>query len=70
MAPESKTSSLEIHPTRDDIHDGYENEENIASKLSMKNILYESGKFYAAQLSFVHSLMHTSQSSSYTHALN
>jgi hypothetical protein len=68
MAPETKASSLEIHPTRDDIHDGYENEENTASKMSMKNILYEPGKFCVAH--FIDSLMYTSQSSSYTHALN
>lgn len=45
--PKSKASSLEINPTRDDIHDGSENEENNGSKMSMKNILYEPGKFYA-----------------------
>ena len=42
--PESKASSLELNPTRDDIHDGSENEENTKSKISMKNILYEPGK--------------------------
>ena len=41
--PESKASSLEINPTRDDIHDGSENEENTENKISMKNILYEPG---------------------------
>jgi hypothetical protein len=58
MAPESKPSSIEIHPTRDDIHDSSENEENAATKMSMKNILYEPGKFYVAH--FIDSLMHTS----------
>ena len=43
MVPEIKTSSLELNPTIDDIHNRSENEENTASKMSMKNVLYEPG---------------------------
>ena len=44
--PESKASLSEINPSiRDDIHDGSENEENTETKISMKNLLYEPGKF-------------------------
>ena len=48
MVPENKTSSLELNPTIDDIHDGSENDENTASKMSMKNVLYEPGKLYTS----------------------
>ena len=43
--PESKASSSEINPSIRDIHDGSENEENTETKMSMKNLLYEPGKF-------------------------
>ena len=53
MVPEIKTSSLKLNATIDDIHDRSENEENTASKLSMKNVLYEPGKsYYKCSLSF------------------
>ena len=56
--PESKASSLEMNPTRDDTHDGSENEENTESKMSMKNILYEPGKFYAFFYTCTQTLIH------------
>ena len=43
--PESKTSSLALKPTIEEIHDRSENEEDTASKMSMKNVLYEPGKY-------------------------
>ena len=58
---ESKTSSLPLKPTIEDIHDRSVNEKDTPNKMSMKNVLYEPGKwkvsyFYAA--SYVSSLFH------------
>ena len=54
--PVSKTNSLPLKPTREDIHDHSENEENTVSKISLKNNLYEAGKY---KLIFVmHVYMH------------
>ena len=44
IPPESKTSSLALKPTIEDIHDRSKNEENTQSKTTMKNVLYEPGK--------------------------
>ena len=58
---ESKTSSLPLKPTIEDIHDRSENEKDTPNKMSMKNVLYEPGKckvkvtFYA--VSYVSSLV-------------
>ena len=41
--PQSKTSSLALKLTIEDIHDRSKNEEHTQSKTSMKNILYEPG---------------------------
>ena len=41
--PESKTSSLALKPTIEDIHDRSENENDTPNKTSMKNVLYEPG---------------------------
>ena len=41
---ESKTSSLPLKPTIEDIHDCSENEKDTPNKTSMKNVLYEPGK--------------------------
>ena len=41
--PESKTSSLALKLTIEDIHDRSKNEEHTQSKTSMKNVLYEPG---------------------------
>ena len=40
---QSKTSSLALKLTIDDIHYRSENEEHTQSKTSMKNVLYEPG---------------------------
>ena len=40
---ESKTSSLPLKPTIEDIHDRSENEKDTPNKTSMKNVLYEPG---------------------------
>ena len=44
---ESKTSSLALTLTIDDIHNHTENKENTQRKISMKNIMYEHGKRYS-----------------------
>ena len=56
--PECKTSLVQLKPTIEDIHDRSENEENTASKTSMKNVLYESGKceLHAAFFRFAYAL--------------
>ena len=43
---ERKTSFLALKPTIDEIHDRTENEENTEKKISMKNVLYEPGKYH------------------------
>ena len=41
---ESKSSSLPLNPTIEDIHDRSENEKDTPNKMSMKNVLYEPGR--------------------------
>ena len=45
---ERKASCLALKPTIDEIHDRTENEENTENKMSMKNVLYEPGKYVSS----------------------
>ena len=42
--PESKTTSLALKSTIEDIHDRSENKKDTPNKVSMKNVLYEPGE--------------------------
>ena len=59
---ESKSSSLSLNPTIEDIHDHSENEEGTPNKTSMKNILYEPGKCTKFNLLSCYSLISESHS--------
>ena len=61
---ESKSSSLPLNSTIEDIHDCSENEEDTTNKTSMKNVLYEPGRCtkFNLQYSLVSEYIHN-----YTH---
>ena len=53
------TESTLLKPTIEDIHDRSENAENAENKLSMKNVLYEPGKYAAIAMCLASSQAHS-----------